>query len=96
MKKIEIVFPKSFLDELTEILNSLDISGYTILEVYKSYGKHYGASLNFGFSASQGNLYLFSICEKAIAESIINSISARIKEVGGIIVSSDVFTLDFL
>ncbi len=90
MKKVELVFPKSFLNDLTKILSQQDLPGYTILEVHSSYGKEHGGTLDFGFSSSQNNLYLFSICEDQQAKDFIAAVSTPIKDVTGLIISSDI------
>ncbi len=91
IKKIEIVFPKSFLPELTKILEDLKLPGYTILEVYSSFGPGHGASnSHLGFSSSQTNLYLFSVCETSMAERIIAILSRPIHQIGGLLAKSDI------
>ena len=90
MKKVEIVFPKSFLNDLTEILSQHSLPGYTILEVHSSYGSEHGSTLQLGFSSSQMNLYLFSICEAAKADALIAAVSEPLKDIGGLILSSDI------
>lgn len=90
MKKVELVFPRSLSDSLIKILSEQNIPGYTILEVHSNYGAGHGNSLDVRFSSSQYNLYLFSVCEDAIARDLIAAVSESIKEVGGLILSSDV------
>jgi nitrogen regulatory protein PII len=83
MKKLEIIFPKSFMDELMELLAKGEFTGYTMLEIYKGYGSHYGESLEFGFSSSQNHFYLFSICDDEILENFLARNLDRIKDSGG-------------
>lgn len=90
MKKLEMVFPKNFLDELVEMLSKMNLPGYTILEVVSSYSKAHGQSLEFGFSSSQSHLYFFSICDESTLKTIIQKIEKPVKDAGGLIFSSDV------
>lgn len=90
VKKIEVIFSKGYLAEITEILQKTGVSGYTILEVYNSYGKSHGSSLDFGFSSSQQNLYLFSICQEEEANNIIEKITPFVRQIGGMIISSKI------
>jgi nitrogen regulatory protein PII len=87
MKKIEIIFPKHELDQVTNLLQKNQIPGYTIIEVYSGYGKYHGTSLELGFSSSQSLLYLFAVDTAENIEALIPKIQGTINEIGALLIS---------
>ena len=90
MKKIEIIFPKHELDQVTNLLQKNQIPGYTIIEVYSGYGKYHGTSLELGFSSSQSLVYLFAVDSTENITALIPKIKDTLDDIGAVLFTYDV------
>jgi len=90
MKKIEIIFPKHELDQVTNLLQKNQIPGYTIIEVYSGYGKYHGTSLELGFSSSQSLVYLFAVDSTENITALIPKIKDNLDDIGAVLFTYDV------
>lgn len=90
MKKLELIFPKSIMNEVSDLLTDAGLPGYTIFKSYKSFGKGHGESLEFGFSGSQDIFYLIAVCDAVTIDSVISKSSTKFKELGVLTFASSI------
>ena len=91
MKKLEVVIPNSFLEEVVNDFTKADIHGYTALDVDRGKGENKGENLLAGLIPVTRNTYVFAICNHEQAMEAKRLIEPLLEETGGILVVSDVF-----
>ena len=91
MKKLEVVIPNSFLEEVIKDFAKADIHGYTALDIDRGKGENKGENLLAGLIPVTRNTYVFAICNLKEAQTAQKLIEPLLEETGGILVISDVF-----
>ena len=89
MKRIEVVIPNSFLEEIIQDFAKADIHGYTALDVARGKGENKGENLLAGLIPITRNTYLFALCGEAEANYARELIEPLLEEVGGIMSISE-------
>lgn len=90
MKKLEVIFPKSIMQEVIKELTQAGLPGYTIFQSNKSMGQEHGESLDFGFSSSQDSFYLISVCDALTINNVIKKTIDKIKPMGALVFDSTI------
>jgi nitrogen regulatory protein PII len=89
MKKVEIIIEALEIENITSILESIGVSGYTIINDISGRGGR-GNRLADELTDVFKNKYIFTICEESKVSEIIESVRPILKKVGGICLVSDV------
>lgn len=90
MKKLEIIFPKSIMNEVIQELTNAGLTGYTIFKSDKSKGKEHGESLDFGFSSSQDSCYLISVGDAVTINNVLKKTIDKLKPLGALVFDSKI------
>ena len=90
MKKLEVIFLKTVMDEVVNIIDGAGLSGYTIFKAYKGRGTRHGESLEFGFSGSQESYYLISICDAETIDKVLDNCLDDLLELEALVMDSDI------
>ncbi len=88
VKKVEIIISTLELNEVTEILDSIKVSGYTIMKNVSGKGDR-GASYN-DLGAEFSNTYIMTVCtnEKQL-EGLVQELLPLLKKIGGVCLVTD-------
>lgn len=89
MKKVEIIVESLEVDNITAILESINVSGYTIIKDVTGNGGR-GNRLDDELTDVFKNSYIIVVCDKGKALEIIEAIRPILKKVGGVSLLSDV------
>lgn len=90
MKKLEVIFPMSIMDDVLDELTAAGLPGYTVFKSYKSYGPEHGESLEFGFSGSQDSYYLVAVSKAVIINAVLDKTVEKLKAKGALIFDSSI------
>jgi nitrogen regulatory protein PII len=85
--KIEIIIPNTFLQELIEKLEELDVHGYTALEIFRGKGIKRGEHLAEGLLPTTRNSLVFTVGHKEKIENVIDQIQAYLNDRGGVLIT---------
>lgn len=88
VKKVEIIISTLELDEITDILDSIKVSGYTILKNISGKGDRGDSFNDLGIEFS--NSYIMTVCtnEKQL-NYLIEELLPLLKKIGGICLITD-------
>ncbi|SFI92732.1 PG0541 family transporter-associated protein [Nitrosomonas sp. Nm34] len=88
LKRVEIVIDEDDFEEFQEICRAINIRGYTYIWQAGGFGTRGNRRPN-DMSLPEKNFLVIIACTEDQAEKLVNSISARMKEIGGIFLISD-------
>ncbi len=88
--KLEIIIANSFLSDLVQRLEKLGVEGYTALDVSRGKGMAQGEHLSEGLLPVTRNTLLFTVIHKTLSLTVVDQLSAYLKERGGMIIISEV------
>lgn len=88
MIKIEIIISNSFLQTLIEQLESLDIHGYTAIEIFRGKGVTRGEQVSEGLLPITRNTLLFTIAPETQAYNIREELKDFLSETGGVMIAN--------
>lgn len=88
VKKVEIIISTLELNDVIEILDSINVSGYTIMKDVSGKGDR-GASYN-DLGEEFSNSYIMTVCtnEKQL-ENLVENLLPLLKKIGGICLVTD-------
>lgn len=88
VKKVEIIISTLELNEVIEILDSIKVSGYTIMKNVSGKGDR-GTSYN-DLGAEFSNTYIMTVCtnEKQL-EGLVQELLPLLKKIGGVCLVTD-------
>ncbi|MDB9476962.1 P-II family nitrogen regulator [Dolichospermum circinale] len=83
VKKIEIIIDTSWVEETTKILDSVAVSGYTIIKDISGKGDRGSSCPDIGCSFS--NSYIITVCtNERQLNSLVQKITPLLKKLGGV------------
>ena len=88
--KIEIIIANTFLQDLVDKLEQLDVHGYTAIEIFRGKGIKRGEHLTEGLLPITRNSLVFTIGTKKITDGVIEHLQPYLDERGGIIITSKI------
>ena len=88
LKRVEIIVPRSELDLLLELLESENVSGYTVIEKVRGKG-HRGVQDGLGLTDAFTNAMIIWYGKNEEFEHLKEEIRATLKNAGGICAVSD-------
>ena len=89
LQKVEIITEKRSIDDVIGILESLGVTGYTVIRNVTGKGKRgikHGDDLNDVFI----NSYILVVCEESQAIAIVKEVKVFLQAISGICFVSDV------
>lgn len=89
MKKVEIVIDSVHLNRILELLQSLGVSGYTVIRDALGMGER-GIMAGDELTDVFKNSYIFTVCTEETANKIVEQIRPMLKRFGGVCLVSDV------
>jgi nitrogen regulatory protein PII len=89
MKKVEIIVEALETENITNILETIGVSGFTILNDISGRGER-GNRLADELTDVFKNKYIITICEENKVSKIVESVRPILKKVGGVCLVSDV------
>jgi len=92
MKKVELIIESVYLKRLLALFKKHDIGGYTIIKDIEGAGGH-GLKTGDDVTGVFSNIYIFTVCEESVYQSIDKDIRAFLKDYGGKCILSDVMLL---
>ncbi|MFL5730752.1 MAG: P-II family nitrogen regulator [Cytophagaceae bacterium] len=90
MKKVEIIIESIFLDRIIKELDEIGVGGYTVIDIIKGKGQRGGVVKTYGITGVYKNSYMFAIVSDPEQKKIVDKVTPIIKELGGILICSEV------
>ncbi len=88
MRRIEMVLPPATMDQITQKLDALGVTGFTVIHDVSGRGER-GLHTGIGLGAFRYT-YLLLVCEPAQVEPVTAVVQPYLKRFGGICLVSDV------
>lgn len=92
MKKVELIIESVYLNRLLGLFKNHEIGGYTIIKDIEGAGGH-GLKTGDDVTGVFSNIYVFTVCEDSVYQSMDKDIRAFLKAYGGKCILSDVMLL---
>lgn len=92
MKKVEIVVNKPYLPRILELLESMQVPGYTVIENALGLGER-GLMRGDELTDTFKNSYVFTVCPPELARELAERLRPILRKYGGICLVSDVLYL---
>lgn len=92
MKKIEMVVPKSQVDDLGRALLEAGADGYSAMDLTAGFGQQMGETLQISWGEGV-NAYVFVVCSDESLDTILDAVRPHLRGAGKMAFVSDVLRL---
>ncbi|MGH1339449.1 MAG: P-II family nitrogen regulator [Aureispira sp.] len=88
--KIEIILSDIYLETLIQHLETLGVTGYTVLPINKSKGPKRGEQQLDGLLPTSNNSLFFTVVSPALSQVILSKIQPFLDKISGVLIVSAV------